>query len=137
MTDPLHLKIPLPACPKKRPRLGRDRQGNSRVHNEPAFEKWKIAVRTIALLQAKGRRFTGPVRLDLTIHPDALEITISDDTANRVRLRGDLDNLSGGLLDALQPKRRRFAGRSLAISGGIFEDDRQVVMLTAQAAPKG
>lgn len=133
--------IPLPPHPKERPRFSARRDATKRdgiartVRNDRAYESWKANVRAIALAQSRGVRFDKPVRIDVMFHEERIHVTISELDDDRIKLDADIDNLVGGLLDALQPKRRRCPiTRTVVHTDGVIDDDRLVRVLTAAAA---
>ncbi|MNX66849.1 Endodeoxyribonuclease RusA [compost metagenome] len=105
--------------------------GKGRMFMPRPYQEWKAHVReALATLYA-------PVP---TLSPVAIAIEIHSPS----RPRGDLDNLAGGLLDAIQPPRAKgdvraqrqleaeasIEERMQAAPGSLIGDDRQVIALS-------
>lgn len=112
--------------PKARPR------GNGRVmFMPPEYMQWKGEVRRYLADHYKPAPLLGPVGLSVEVHGPN-------------RPRGDMDNLIGGLMDALQPPRAKgdvraqrqleavttIEERLAASPGCLYGDDAQVVALS-------
>jgi len=112
--------VPFPAKPKERPRMGK-----LGVYNNSEYSAWKHAVRLIAIREATKVGWelstTSPLRMQLTVRKDSFTVTLTKEDTKRVG-RADIDNLLGGVCDALQPARK--GGKSIGV--GLFSDDRQV-----------
>lgn len=110
------IRIPYPAKPKARPRV------TSRGTYMPkAYTEWKKAVGMIMALRMKP--LTGRVQVSMVFHSDHFTISVNKTEKER-HGRADLDNLIGGVLDAL-------------VDAGVIEDDRDVVWLEGVFAQDG
>lgn len=129
MTDAIHeFELPLRAMPKKRPRLGQ-----RRAYHEVAYQEWLDECRAHVARQFTGRQIEQPVALTLSFHENSIGVTvqimptISDAPWLRPKyVRGDIDNLAGGVMDAMQG----YKYGKLEVPG-VYRDDRQVVDLQA------
>lgn len=94
---------------KERPRHGR----NGRVYTpRETLEREKMVAAVYG-----GPKFEGPVVVDVTFGQDNTSVTIIELDQEPTKLRGDIDNYVKLILDAL--------------NGVAWDDDRQVVILTA------
>ena len=111
---PWKMTFPFPAKPKARPRGGR-----SWYMPRPYMEWREQVVEAIEATDLEG--LTGRVAVDVTFDKDSFTVKISPTNKNRKDRYGnaDLDNLVGGVLDALQDAQ-------------AIENDRDVVILVAK-----
>lgn len=94
---------------KERPRHGR----NGRVYTPRTTVERERAIAAAY----DGPRFTTPVCVVIDLQKDDTTVTISEVDQEPTRLMGDVDNYVKAVLDAL--------------NGVAWDDDRQVVSLTA------
>ena len=99
-----------PAKAKPRPR------GKGKVfYNPPDYMEWKADIALEAALKYAKTKFEGPVAIKISFRPTTFTVEIRQ--TNRPRFgRSDLDNLAGGVLDALQ-------------DAGVIDNDRNVTDL--------
>ena len=102
--------VPMPAKAKARPRV----TANG-THMPKEYSKWKRDFAWLARQNMKGKRFIDNVDVIMSFHKDHVNITIMDSERPRFG-RSDIDNLAGGVLDALQ-------------DGGLIMNDNKVVEL--------
>jgi Holliday junction resolvase RusA-like endonuclease len=95
------LRIPLRAFPKERPRFAK-----GRAFMSARYRRLQAEFRELAQRQYTGEAITSPLRLSCTF------------STSTGRSRSDLDNLVGGVMDAIQP--------------WMIQNDRQVVQLWAE-----
>lgn len=114
------------AKPKARPVSGKGRMFMPR-----AYTDWKASVRRYLAEAYAPKPLVTPCTIDIEIRAPS-------------KPRGDLDNLAGGLLDAIQPPRARgdlraqhvleaqtsLQERLTAAQGSLIADDKQVVRLS-------
>jgi Holliday junction resolvase RusA-like endonuclease len=100
----------MPAKAKARPRV----TANG-THMPKEYSQWKRDFAWLARQAMVGKRFVGNVDVIMTFHKDSVNITIMDSERPRFG-RSDIDNLAGGVLDALQ-------------DGGLIMNDNKVVEL--------
>ncbi len=115
-------RIPWRARPKKRPRV--TRRG---TYMPKDYREWKSNVADyLAAVWKPKPPLDSPVAVEIVMRSDRIEVQIIelDELWRRPKyLRGDIDNLAGGVLDAMQ-------------EAGVISDDRHVVKLRAVAAEK-
>lgn len=106
--------IPMRAASKKRPVVTR-----TGTYMPKPYRHWKETFAHLARIGLEDS-FSGPVHLRLVFHTDETEIEIveSPRRAPKHLRQSDLDNLIGGVMDALQ-------------ASGVIENDRQVVSVSA------
>ena len=102
--------VQMPAKPKARPRMS-----GKTVHMPTDYNKWKRDFAWVARQAMKGKQFIGNVDVIMTFHKESVNITIMDSESTRFG-QSDIDNLAGGVLDALQ-------------DGGLIVNDNKVVEL--------
>ena len=83
----------------------------------PDYAEWKRDFAWLARQAMKGKQFIGEVDVIMSFRKDSVNITIMDSERPRFG-RSDIDNLAGGVLDALQ-------------DGGLIVNDSKVVELHA------
>jgi len=103
-------RIPWPGKSKPRPRV--TRRG---TYNPPEYTEWKENVAIV--LGAALPHMSGNVRLGLTFDETGIDVVIVETERERFG-RNDIDNLAGGVMDALQ-------------DAGVIDNDARVVYLTA------
>ena len=117
MTDDievLHVTIPYRPKPKVRPRVT-----SKGTFMPKEYREWKDLVAEHLRISAKGSVFEGPVRLHLTFDTDEIDMTIiSVDKTRPKHVRADIDNLIGGVMDALE-------------LSGVVVNDKQVIEVQA------
>ncbi len=121
--------VPLKPTVKSRPRV--TIRG---TYNDPRYEDWKSAARAYALAAWAKDQLTGPISMEITLFPDHFEVEIELATTEVVKVRGDVDNLAGAVLDCLQPKKKVINGKRRHVTGGVIADDAQVVSLFVRKA---
>lgn len=94
----------------------RPRRGKGRTYTE------KQVVIEENLLKAgyDGPKFTGPIRVEITLHRDAVDVTLEDRPTPVIYLRGDVDNYAKLVLDGL--------------NGAAYVDDNQITELVIRKA---
>jgi Holliday junction resolvase RusA-like endonuclease len=90
------LTIPIAGKVKPRPRVTK----NGTFMPKP-YVDWKKEVVTYLQSQPSVKTLQGPVSLLVKFLPDKIEMMIAESPVDR-HGRGDIDNLLGGLMDALQ-----------------------------------
>ena len=96
-----HGFVPMPGKPKPRPKFN-TRTGT--VYMPKDFEEWRKAFGW-ELKKLRPPRFNGPVSLHLAFEADGVSVTIFPYTLGEKRpkgVRGDADNLAGGVMEVLQ-----------------------------------
>ena len=106
------LELPWQGLPKPRPRV--TKHG---TYNPKDYTSWKTDIAELVALTVKNQH-TGRVKVGMVFRRDSVTVTI-EDTDNERFGRADIDNLSGGILDALQ-------------EAGIIVNDRNVTVLTGR-----
>ena len=110
------VRIPYPAQPKARPRV------TSRGTYMPKpYTVWKENVATVMGLRMKP--LTGRVAVSMVFHSDYFTVSVNKTEKERFG-RADIDNMIGGVLDALQ-------------DAGVIENDRDVVWVEGVFAQDG
>ena len=119
------------AKPKARPL-----SGNGRMFVPREYQAWKASIRHELASVYQPVPILGAVNIGIELHAPN-------------KPRGDLDNLAGGILDAIQPPRAKGdvraqraleAGTTLherlaAAPGSLIADDKQVVALSIRWVP--
>ncbi len=93
------LRLNVRGKPKPRPRADK-----GQVHNPPDYTAWKHEVaHELAALNIQNQ-IAVPVRLDVVFGTDYIDFQLYPmvDHVRSKHVRADLDNLAGGLMDALQ-----------------------------------
>lgn len=124
MPDKLTIRIPYPGKPKARPRVTR----TGHAFMPKPYMDWKELVRGFLKDSCRAVHFDGPVRCDMVFHKEHIRLVIEKIDGDQQYIRGDIDNLAGGLMDAIQPAK----GET-----GLFTNDSQVRELTARIARTG
>lgn len=108
------LTLPWKGKPKPRPRVT---QGGQHTYMDKEYTDWKddvgqlVGVSGLAVL-------SGPLSLVVKFYKDRVEVMMSEGAPAR-HGQGDIDNLLGGLMDALQ-------------DAGCFKNDIQVARVQAE-----
>jgi Holliday junction resolvase RusA-like endonuclease len=112
----MRFTIPFAGKPKARPRV----KEGSPTYMPKDYVEWKDRVAEfVGYSGLRKRAMSGDVRVVMVFGPDSIEVEIEPSMTERPKgVRGDLDNLAGGLLDALQ-------------DAGLLPNDRHVVDLEA------
>jgi len=105
--------VPMPAKSKARPRKG----ANGRMHMPTDYSQWKRDFAWAAKTAMRGKRFENEVDVIMSFRKDSVNITIMESERPRFG-QSDIDNLAGGVMDALQ-------------DGGLIVNDSKVVDLHA------
>jgi Holliday junction resolvase RusA-like endonuclease len=108
----LILTFSRPGKPKPRPR-GKGKH----FYNPPDYTEWKADIAEEVALRYRKAHFKGPVSIGISFARKTFTVTI-EETDRQRHGRSDIDNLAGGVLDALQ-------------DAGIIENDRFVTVLEA------
>lgn len=124
MPDKLTVKIPYPGKPKARPRV--TRTGHAFMPKD--YMAWKDEIRAFVKQTCQAVHFDGPVKCEMVFHRDHIRFVIEKMEDDYQYVRGDIDNLAGGLMDAIQPAK----GET-----GLYQNDSQVRELSARIARKG
>ncbi len=127
MREPDQLFIP--GRPVPYPRSSINRAG--RRFTPEKFRQWQHAAAWLIRGSDVRRDIRGPVRIRLDVHSDGILVELDELTnlghegrARPKHVRGDLDNYSKAVLDAIQFK--------IGGGPGWIDDDRQVVNLWAR-----
>ena len=108
------LEIPGRVTPKARPRFD-PRSG--RAYTEPNYRDWLDMASDVAALTLRKPGLDGPVIVRCAFTGNTTHVAVLDTHPTpRNGQRGDIDNLAGAVMDALQ-------------QGGVILDDSQVVRL--------
>jgi Holliday junction resolvase RusA-like endonuclease len=126
MSDPNLLPrsfvLPWRAIPKPRPRVTR---GGQHTYNPSEYTEWKEAVAEWAVWKGIPS-LHGQCRLDLTFGSETVHVRMIPVVGDRQRalyVTGDIDNLSGGVMDALQ-------------DADVLDNDRDVIELRSVIAER-
>lgn len=114
LRQPWSFEIPWRGIPKPRPQVT-----ENGVYNPAHYTEWKDNIKE--LLSHHRVAFEGPVSLDLLFTEKSVHVRVIPVVENFQRdkwVKGDLDNLAGGVMDALQ-------------DAGLIDNDRDVVQLHA------
>lgn len=117
MSDTTTIKLDGHIIPKARPQFdGR----NGRAYHKREYSSWLEDAGWQVAAQRKGRRHEGPIKVTIVLNGQTAAVRIAElDADQRPKgVRGDLDNIAGSILDALQ-------------TGGIISNDSQVATLEA------
>lgn len=96
--------------PKARPNFD-SRSG--RAYHKKSYTEWLDDAGWQVKSQRRGVVHRGPLKIKIVVSGDAAAIRIEEiDDSRPTGVQGDLDNIAGSILDALQ-------------AGGIIEDDKQ------------
>ncbi len=114
MSEPKGFQIVLPwaGFPKPRPRVTL----NGTYMPKP-YTEWKEGVIDVVAL-SKLPVLSGPLSMMVKFYKDRVEVAMAEGAPARFG-QGDIDNLSGGVMDALQ-------------DAGVFKNDIQVARLIAE-----
>lgn len=94
----------------------RPRRGQGRTYTEK-----QVVVEEGLLKNAyDGPKFTGPIRVEITLNKESVDVTIEDRPEPVIYLRGDVDNYAKLVLDGL--------------NGAAYDDDNQITELTIRKA---
>jgi Holliday junction resolvase RusA-like endonuclease len=108
------LIIPGRVVPKARPRFNRN-TGNA--YTEPKYRAWLDMAAEVVALTLRKPMMEGPMLLRCAFTPAGVEVAIMDTSPVEWKgQRGDLDNLTGSVMDALQ-------------QGAAIKNDRHIVRL--------
>lgn len=110
------LYIPGPVVPKARPRFN---SNTGRAYHAPRYRDWlDMATDTVAIMH-RGAPLEGPTLIRVAFTPAGADIAYMPCSPVQYKgRRGDIDNMAGSCLDALQ-------------KGGAIANDCQVVKLEA------
>ena len=108
------LDIPWAGLPKPRPRVTRNG-----TFNPHAYTQWKSDIAEFVALTTK-QQHEGRVEMTMTFRKDSVHVVIEDTEQERFG-RADIDNLSGGILDACQEAGIIVNDRNVTIIHGRFE----------------
>jgi len=107
------IDIPWPGKSKPRPRVT-----SKGTYNPTEYTEWKRDIAELLSLMPEVVGLQGEVGLVIKFHPDKISVLASQVQIKRFG-QNDLDNLVGGLMDALQ-------------EAGVYKNDRQVTAIQAQ-----
>ena len=107
--------IPYPAKPKARPRVTTAYDGTSHTYMPATYTEWKENVANVIRLY--GKNLSGKVITSMVFHPTHFTLRVQETEKQRFG-RADLDNLVGGVMDAMQ-------------DSGVIRDDHDVVWIEA------
>lgn len=108
------LSLPWKAKPKPRPRVTQDGQ---HTYMDKEYVEWKEAVGEVVVAQ-RLPVLSGPLSLVVKFYSDRVELMLSEGAPPRFG-QGDIDNLLGGLMDALQ-------------EAGVYKNDIQIARIQAE-----
>lgn len=114
------LNIPYPPMPKKRPRFD---SRSKRAYMPKKYMEWKENVAEVAKLTAGVSGLSGPLSLIVEFHKEHMVIVISEGASERFG-QADIDNLLGGVMDALQDSE-------------VIHNDRQISRVLAAFNTEG
>lgn len=116
------VEIPGAPVPKGRPRTYRDkRTGKTRTVTPQRTRDYEAHVARTYRAAGGEHLGNGPVRLELWVSNERVVVTVEPaDAPTAKRPRGDLDNITKAVADAL--------------NGLAFDDDRQIVELAVRVA---
>ena len=112
----MNLIIPGRVVPKARPRFD---PRTSRAYTEKRYADWlQMASETVAYTLRKPD-LSGPLMVRMAFDPSGVEVEVLPcSPVSYPGTRGDIDNMAGSVLDALE-------------HGGAYRNDRHVVRLEA------
>ena len=116
MSDTLNFVLPWRTIPKPRPRV--TRYG---THMPQEYTDWKGNVADFLFASRMDAGLEGPVICKFEFDTDTTGVSViplRQAYPRPLHVKGDIDNLSGGVMDALE-------------DGGVFTNDKQVVKLEA------
>ena len=116
MTDTLTFSLPWRTIPKPRPQV--TRYG---THMPKEYMEWKEMIGQFIAVSRIESAIEGPVMCQFEFDTDTTRVAVIPlelEYPRALHVKGDIDNLSGGVMDALQ-------------DGGVFTNDSQVVKLEA------
>jgi Holliday junction resolvase RusA-like endonuclease len=98
----IDVMVPLRGMPKARPRTR-----GSQAYMPPEYQQWRKDFGTLLKSEiTRGdyeRSFIGPVEVYLSFYPHGVRIQVMDSmTVRRKHVRGDIDNLIGGVMEVLE-----------------------------------
>jgi len=111
------LRIPIRAKPTPRPRV---RAGQRSAYYPKAYQSYKNELEWLikqAWVEAGKPETEGPYAVSIIAHKDSFLVTIQNSWHQRQGVRGDIDNIQKGCLDALQ-------------TVGLIDNDRNVHSLS-------
>ena len=111
-----HRELILPGrvVPKARPRFDPRTQ---RAYTDPKYRDWLDMASDVVALTLRKPMMGGPLLLRAAFTSAGVEVVIADATPVEWKgTRGDLDNLTGSVMDALQ-------------QGGAIVNDRDIIKL--------
>ena len=112
---PFSFVVPWPAKPKARPRVT-----GSQAYMPSDYRKWKARVADFIAL-SRDEVVEGKCRVEMVFREKDVAIRVVpviEDWRRAKGVRGDIDNLVGGMLDAMQ-------------DSGMIDDDRNVIEVHA------
>lgn len=101
------MTLPWKGKPKARPRVTSNGTFMPKLYTE-----WKEAIAEYVKLDPKSTELEGPLSLVVEFRPKEIMFLISESDTDR-HGQGDIDNLLGGLMDALE-------------DAGVYKNDSQV-----------
>ena len=107
--------LPIEPMPAARPRARRGGHG----YYPPRYASWLEAASLLARNAWRAEPVTEPVHLTVVFEAARILVMVRPSDAERGAIKGDLDNLTKSLADALT-------------RGGVLGDDSQVVELSAR-----
>lgn len=120
MPDRVKLNVPYPGKSKPRPRV--TMRG---TFNPPDYEAWKKDVRGFVRQAAGAVQMQGALRANMVLHKDHFILELESIEDDHQYLRGDVDNIAGGIMDAIQDKKGNL---------GLIENDSQIRELHVRVA---
>jgi Holliday junction resolvase RusA-like endonuclease len=119
MTDlPFSFELPWRGKPKPRPRFSSSTE--HKAYNPAEYTEWKNDIAQLVLMKGLPS-VHGKVRLDLLFRSESVNvrvIPVLGEYERAMYVTADIDNLSGGIMDALE-------------TAGTFDNDRDVMELRA------
>lgn len=108
--------VPWPGMSKPRPRVTTTKSGKSHTYNPSEYTQWKRQVAEYLGYQQQVKKIEGPVSLMVTFTPNDMMVSLFPKPDIERFGRSDLDNLLGGVMDALQ-------------DADLIDNDNKVVMV--------
>jgi Holliday junction resolvase RusA-like endonuclease len=100
----IDVKVPLRGMPKARPRTNTK---TGEVYMPADYQAWRadfgMLLKSEIVKARSEHKFIGPVEVYLSFYPHGVRIQVMDSmTVRRKHVRGDIDNLVGGVMEVLE-----------------------------------
>ena len=113
----ISFSVPIKPRPTPRPRV---RSGQKGAYYPKGYQSYKDELEWLtkqAWMEAKKTETVKPYSVHITVYKDRFDVSVRNSWRERDSVRGDLDNLQKGIVDALQ-------------TVGVIDDDRNVHEMT-------